>query len=56
MASRQPSAFGTLLRRQRKAARLTQQELAAHAGVGVNTISDLEAGVAWHPARTPLPC
>jgi transcriptional regulator with XRE-family HTH domain len=44
MASRQPSPFGPLLRRQRRASGLTQEELAERAGPSANTISALEAG------------
>src|SRR5260370_19184449 len=42
-------AFGTLLRRARRAAGLTQEEMAERAGVGVRTISDLERGVSHTP-------
>jgi transcriptional regulator with XRE-family HTH domain len=43
--------FGTLLRQHRRAARLSQEELAEQAGVAVRTISDLERGVAGRPQR-----
>jgi predicted ATPase/transcriptional regulator with XRE-family HTH domain len=39
------SAFGVLLRRHREDAQLTQEELAALAGVSARTISDIERGV-----------
>jgi transcriptional regulator with XRE-family HTH domain len=54
MASRQPSPFGTLLRRQRRAAALTQEALAERAGLSVNTISALEAGRAEAPRHDTL--
>lgn len=38
--------FSELLRRLRAEARLTQEELAASAGLGVRSVSDLERGVA----------
>jgi transcriptional regulator with XRE-family HTH domain len=49
MASRQSSAFGQLLRRYRRAARLSQEALATRAGLGVHTIADLERGVTHSP-------
>jgi transcriptional regulator with XRE-family HTH domain len=42
-------AFGTLLRRARRAASLTQEELAERAGVSARTVSDLERGVSHLP-------
>src|SRR5262249_51778463 len=42
-------SFGALLKRHRGAAGLSQEELAARAGVGVRTISDLERDVARWP-------
>jgi y4mF family transcriptional regulator len=36
--------FGTLIRQERKAQKLTQEELAAIAGVGVRFIRELELG------------
>ena len=42
-------SFGTLLRRARRAAGLTQEEVAERAGVSVRTISDLERGVSHTP-------
>lgn len=47
----QPTAFGTLLRRQRLAARLTQEELAERAGVSVRRIGDMERGVPQTPRK-----
>jgi tetratricopeptide (TPR) repeat protein/transcriptional regulator with XRE-family HTH domain len=47
----QPRAFGTLLRRLRRAAGLTQEELAERAGVSVRSIGDLERGSGWTPRR-----
>src|SRR5215469_9891342 len=41
---------GLWLRQRRRAAGLTQEELAARSGLGVRTISDLERG-----ARSPYP-
>jgi len=48
-AVRQQTLFGELLRRARRAAGLTQEELAARTGLGVRTIRDLERGVARAP-------
>jgi transcriptional regulator with XRE-family HTH domain len=42
-------SLGRELRRQREAARLTQQELAGRSGVGVKTISRIEAGLIQDP-------
>jgi predicted ATPase/class 3 adenylate cyclase len=44
-------AFGTLLRRWRKAAGLTQEELAERAGLSARGISDLERGLKHRPHR-----
>lgn len=44
-----PSSFGTMLRRRRLAATLTQEELADRAGVSSRGISDLERGVRQWP-------
>src|SRR4051812_14215253 len=44
-------AFAELLVRHRKAARMTQVELAARANVSVRGISDLERGIIRHPQR-----
>jgi transcriptional regulator with XRE-family HTH domain len=46
--------FGALLQRYRKAAGLSQEELAERAGIGVRTISDLERGVAGRPQKHTL--
>jgi predicted ATPase/DNA-binding XRE family transcriptional regulator len=45
------SSFGALLRRYREAAGLTQEELAARAGLSVRGISDLERGLRQTPRR-----
>ena len=45
MTTAQTISLGTLLRRYRRAAGLTQEELAAKAGVSARTISDLERGL-----------
>ena len=47
----QASAFGRLLRGRRRASGLTLEELAASAGVGVRTVSDLERGRTASPYR-----
>ncbi|HWE63624.1 MAG TPA: AAA family ATPase, partial [Chloroflexota bacterium] len=49
MENGQTLAFGTVLRRARRAAALTQEEVAERAGVSVRTVSDLERGVAHAP-------
>jgi predicted ATPase/transcriptional regulator with XRE-family HTH domain len=46
--------FDALLRARRRAAGLTQAELAALAGVGVRTVRDLERGRASRPQRTTV--
>lgn len=43
------SMFGAVLRREREAAGLTQAALAARAGIGVNTVSNLERGINTAP-------
>lgn len=49
MASAEPPTFGSLLRRYRRAAGLTQEELAERAGLSVRGISDLERGLSRAP-------
>src|SRR6266567_1505648 len=51
MSESPPASFGTLLRRLRTAARLTQEELADAAKVSYRSISDLERGVNRFPRR-----
>jgi len=51
MESTLPVAFGTLLRRHRRSAGLTQEEVAERAGVSVRTISDLEREVRHAPHK-----
>jgi predicted ATPase len=46
--------FALLLRELRRAAGLTQEELAVRAGVGVRTLRDLEAGRASRPQRSTV--
>jgi tetratricopeptide (TPR) repeat protein/transcriptional regulator with XRE-family HTH domain len=46
-----PGTFGDVLRELRVRAGLTQQELAAAAGLGLRTVSDLERGVAALPQQ-----
>src|SRR3954452_22852952 len=46
--------FDTVLRRSRLRAKLTQEELAARAAVGVRTVRDLERGRASRPQRTTV--
>ncbi|HVX34097.1 MAG TPA: BREX system ATP-binding domain-containing protein, partial [Solirubrobacterales bacterium] len=46
--------FAQLLKRLRERADLTQEELAARAGLGVNTIGNLERGVNRTPQRSTL--
>jgi tetratricopeptide (TPR) repeat protein/transcriptional regulator with XRE-family HTH domain len=54
MATTQPPTFGLLLRRHRRAAGLTQEELAEQAGLSVRAIGDLERGVRFTPRRDTL--
>ncbi|HEX6799279.1 MAG TPA: helix-turn-helix domain-containing protein [Ktedonobacterales bacterium] len=48
------TSFGTLLRRYREAAGMTQEQLAGRAGLSVRGISDLERGVRQSPRRETL--
>ncbi len=54
MASAQPRRFGALLKQHRRAAGLTQEELAARAGLATRSISDLERGVHAAPYRDTI--
>lgn len=54
MASDELVSFGDLLRRKRRAAGLTHEELAERAGLSVRGISDLERGVVRAPRRDTL--
>src|SRR5262249_53324354 len=54
MASANALTRGTLLKRARLAAGLTQEELALRSGVSVHTISDLERGLARHTRTATL--
>src|SRR3954469_11662152 len=51
-AGQSGSGFDVVLRRHRLRAKLTQEELAARAAVGVRTVRDLERGRASRPQRT----
>jgi transcriptional regulator with XRE-family HTH domain len=51
MATGSSQRFGDLLRRHRLAAGLTQEELAAQAGLSVRGLSDLERGARLAPRR-----
>jgi DNA-binding XRE family transcriptional regulator len=46
--------FGTLLRRYRQAAGLSQEELAERAGLSARTVGDLERGVSHAPRKDAL--
>src|ERR1700761_6154402 len=48
------SSFDVVLRRNRLRAKLTQEELAARAAIGVRTVRDLERGRASRPQRTTV--
>ena len=52
----QQVTFGALLRELRAKAGLTQEELAAAAGLSPRSVSDLERGVAQTRAGTPPGC
>jgi predicted ATPase/DNA-binding XRE family transcriptional regulator len=54
MSSGPSPAFGPLLRERRRAAGLTQDELARASGVGVRTLRDLEQGRAARPQRSTV--
>jgi tetratricopeptide (TPR) repeat protein/transcriptional regulator with XRE-family HTH domain len=54
MASVQPFSFGALLRRSRLATGLTQEELAARAGLSAKAISALECGARRAPRTATL--
>src|SRR5690348_9516425 len=49
-----PSSFGALLRRDRARVGLSQEELAAHAGMSAQAISMLERGGRQHPYPATL--
>src|SRR3954453_9138300 len=53
-ADRGGPGFDAVLRSYRLRAKLTQDELAAAAGVGVRTVRDLERGRASRPQRTTV--
>src|SRR5258706_12046367 len=55
MASVQPFSLGVLLRRSRLAAGLTQEELAARAGLSAKAISALESGARRAPRTATRP-
>jgi predicted ATPase/DNA-binding XRE family transcriptional regulator len=50
----QPPAFADLLRRYRRAAGLTQEELAERARISVRSVSDLERGLSRRPRQETL--
>jgi predicted ATPase/transcriptional regulator with XRE-family HTH domain len=52
--AREPSTFGTTLRRLRLAAGLTQEELAERAALSVRGVSDLERGVNARPRSSSI--
>lgn len=51
MVSGRAAPFGALLSRHRRAAQLTQEELAERSGVSVRAVSDLERGIKRRPHR-----
>src|SRR5579862_4220010 len=51
MQTSPPLAFGTLLRRSRIAAGLTQEELAERAGISRRSLGDMERGVVHAPRK-----
>ncbi|HET6533989.1 MAG TPA: helix-turn-helix domain-containing protein, partial [Actinoplanes sp.] len=53
-AGRPRPGFDAMLRSHRARARLTQEELAQRAGIGVRTVRDLERGRASRPQRTTV--
>jgi len=53
-AGQSGSGFDAVLRRNRLQAKLTQEELAARAAIGVRTVRDLERGRASRPQRTTV--
>jgi predicted ATPase/DNA-binding CsgD family transcriptional regulator/transcriptional regulator with XRE-family HTH domain len=54
MAAEPPPTFGELVRRARRAAGLTQEELAEKAGLSMRGLSDLERGINRAPQRATL--
>src|SRR2546430_14306245 len=54
MTPADPPPFGLLLRQWRRAAALTQEELAERAGMSVETISALERGLSRSPYRATI--
>jgi transcriptional regulator with XRE-family HTH domain/tetratricopeptide (TPR) repeat protein len=52
--ARVPEGFGELLRRQRLAAGLTQEDLAEKSGLSVRALSDLERGRVIRPRRSTM--
>jgi transcriptional regulator with XRE-family HTH domain len=56
MDTPQSVSFGALLKRYRRAAGLTQEELAERAGLSRRGIADLEGGARQTPRRTPSRC
>jgi predicted ATPase/transcriptional regulator with XRE-family HTH domain len=54
VTSAEPLPFGLLLRRWRRAASLTQEELAERSGMSVETVSALERGISRSPYRATI--